>query len=193
MNNHFNFEIPYFNREYGSDWDSFNDIVEDNVDYLMRKTWQLFWLTDINTMPLRIVEIYLGILNISYSATDTLQEKKIKLRYFMSQYANKGMADIYLDIAEIITGQRGIICTGYDVGIWEWGVSTWSSGGTDHEDNCIIWGGDQAAFEIYIDVKSTDDTELDMIKNLYLQPHLRPAFHKIFLIDPDFNILRVIE
>ena len=41
MNNFFNFQTPYFNQQFGSDWDDFNDITEENVDYIMDKTWQL--------------------------------------------------------------------------------------------------------------------------------------------------------
>ena len=72
MNNFFNFTIPYFNSQFGEDWDSFNSITEENVDYIMDKTWQLYWLKRIDTLPVMALDYAIKLRGIEVDADDTV-------------------------------------------------------------------------------------------------------------------------
>src|SRR4030043_1508607 len=102
MNNFFNFTIPYFCSEYGADWDGFNTIVEDNTDYLFEKIWDFYKLNDPNFFSTRVAELVLQSLKIPFTELDTLQTKKQYIRKFLTNFKNKGSADIYLDVQESI-------------------------------------------------------------------------------------------
>ncbi len=189
-NNYFNFTLPTFMVQYGSDWIDFQTIVDDNVDNVMSKTYQLYWLNDPNNFTTRVSELVLDSLGISYSTTDTLLTKKIKIRTFLTKYANKGLADTYLEIGEDIVGTTGTIYTSLEDLNWLWGNSRWGSTGSTFL-NSIKWNN-QPRFFIYIDVNTTDNDELDQIQLLMQEDSMLPAFYKIFLIDSSFNILRSI-
>jgi hypothetical protein len=191
MNNYFNFTIPKFNEQYGVDWDDFNDIVEDNVDYLFAAIWELYWLADPDYMPLQAIEKALRALKITFSGTETTAQKKLYLRKFLTTFKDKGSADIYLDYAEAITGIRGVIYSGYTEGAWKWGETRFPKSGLSNIDY-IRWAGQSSKFMFYIDVKTVDDDELDAIVEVYRLPYLLPAFYKIVLIDSSFNILRLV-
>jgi hypothetical protein len=189
MNNFFNFKIPDF--KYGIDWDDFETIVEDNVDNLFESIWQLYWLNDPDYMSLQAVEKALKALKISFYTTDTLQLKKLRLRKFLTTFSNKASSDIYLDYAESIVGIRGVIYTGYTMGVWRWGISRRSDVSSIIPES-IRWTSSLTKFNIYIDVKTTDSDLLDVIVELYRLPYLYPAFYKIYLIDSNFTILRTV-
>jgi sugar lactone lactonase YvrE len=124
-NKFFNFTIPSFNQKYGSDWTDFNTITEDNFDYIFRKTWELYYYNDVNTLSNNGAEAILTLLKIPFDETDTLQTKKLKIRKFVVIGKEKSLEDQYLDIQEEIVGTRGIIHTGLDAGGWRWGNNTW--------------------------------------------------------------------
>ena len=190
-NNYFNFTLPFFSTQYGTDWEDFSTIINDNVDNIMKKTYQLYWLNDINSFTTRVSELVLDSLGIEYSSTDTLLTKKIKIRTFVTKYANKGLADTYLDIGEDIVGTSGTIYTSLSTLNWLWGTSRWGSTGDTNNDS-IKWCN-QPRFYIYIDVDTTDNDELDQIQLIMEQDSLLPAFYRIFLIDSSFTILRIIQ
>ncbi|MCP4648825.1 MAG: hypothetical protein GY853_01915 [PVC group bacterium] len=185
-NNYYNFTIPSFNSSSGTDWDSFQTIVDDNTDYIMNKTYRLYWLKAISKMPIRALERALKLRKIKFTTSDATSVKRFKLRSFVSSFANKGLADTYIDLAFSITGIRGTLSISVDG--WTWGESAWAPG----EDS--RWGGIGVAsiYNVYFNVKTTDEGELDLIEALLLEKTNRPAFYQIILIDDDQNILRVV-
>lgn len=191
-NNYFNFTIPAFQDRYGEDWDDFNDIIEDNTDYLIEKTIQLKWLVDPNYMTTRVVEMALKALDVDYSAVDTLAIKKNLLRKFLTSFEDKSLDTLYLDYAEDIVGTRGTIYSAWDINSWRWDYSRWHDPDDDPEIDDIKWTGETRSYFIFIDVKTTDSSLLDDIVDVYRLDYLLPAFHKIFLIDSDFNVLRTV-
>ena len=191
MNNYFNFEIPFFNSQFGQDWDSFNTIVESNNDYLFNKTYDLYKLRDINRMPILALDIALDLRNIETDATEALNIKKQKLRWFNKDFKSKSMKDTYLDYQETVVGTRGEIYNGYVFGTSVWGLSSWSISGAP-EDTDRIWSSTDTKFDIYINTKTTDSGLLDELVEIYRESYLKPAFYNLFLIDDDFNILRTV-
>ena len=65
-----NFFIPHFNLNFGTDWDSFQTIVDDNVDNLFNKTYQLYWLQDISKMPVIALEKALKLCKIKFTLSN---------------------------------------------------------------------------------------------------------------------------
>ena len=192
MNNFFNFQTPYFNQQFGSDWDDFNDITEENVDYVMNKTWQLYWLRRIDTMPVMALEQALRLRAIEVDATDSIALKKYKLRKFDTSFKEKGTADFYLDYQEEIVGTRGAIYSGLYFGASIWGSSSWAISGGTPSGTELVWATTYSPFHIFIDVKTTDSALLDELVAVYSQTFLRPAFYQIYLVDSTFTILRSI-
>ena len=192
MNNFFNFQTPYFNQQFGSDWDDFNDITEENVDYIMNKTWQLYWLRRIDTMPVMALEQALRLRAIEVEAADSIALKKYKLRKFNTSFKEKGTADFYLDYQEEIVGTRGVIYSGLYFGASIWGSSSWAISGGTPSGTELVWATTYSPFHIYIDVKTTDSALLDELVAVYSQTFLRPAFYQIYLVDSTFTILRSI-
>jgi len=182
-NNFFNFKIPRFNLKYGTDWTDFSAIIEENTDHYFEKAWQLYHLNDINKMSTRVVQAVLNVLKIPYTDADTMFTKKLRLRQWATKFINKGLGDIYLDIGEEITGTRGVLWNGAVIGIWRWGYA---------RHNLIRWSQDQPQFVILFDVKTLDSDELDQIQSLLQDKSYRPAFHRIYLVDSSYNILRTI-
>lgn len=192
MNNFFNFQIPFFNSQMGSDWDDFNDITEENVDYIMNKTWQLYWLRRIDTMPVMALEQALRLRAVEVDATDSIALKKYKLRKFNTSFKEKGTADFYLDYQEEIVGTRGVIYSGLYFGASIWGSSSWAISGGTSSGTELVWATTYSPFHIFIDVKTTDSALLDELVAVYSQTFLRPAFYQIYLVDSTFTILRSI-
>ena len=191
MNNYFNFQIPYFNDRYGEDWDSFKTIVDDNVDYAYAKVEGLYWLNDIDRTTVRAVEKALQALKIPFDATDTVAAKKAKLKTFVSKYADKGLAQPYIDLAYAVTGLAGEFTMEWERGGWIWGEASWYDG-VDADEDTITWGASVSQFVVYFDVKTTDNNELDLIQSLLRDKSMKPAFYQIYLTDSSFNILRTI-
>lgn len=183
MNNWFNFHIPYFYETYGSDWVSFRSIIDYEVDYLFNKIHTLYSLNDINKMSDTVITKWLVLMGIKYSVGESTTVKRIRLRTFISRYINKGLADVYLDVAEGITGIRGAIYSGISAGAWFWSTNKWGA---------QKWGTSVGMYNVYFDVKTTDSTELDEIVILLQDPTLLPAFYKMYLIDSAWNILRTV-
>ena len=192
MNNFYNFQTPYFNQQFGSDWNDFDDITEENVDYIMNKTWQLYWLRRIDTMPVMALEQALRLRAIEVDATDSIALKKYKLRKFNTSFKEKGTADFYLDYQEEIVGTRGVIYSGLYFGASIWGSSSWAISGGTPSGTELVWATTYSPFHIYIDVKTTDSALLDELVAVYRQTFLRPAFYQIYLVDSTFTILRSI-
>jgi hypothetical protein len=189
MNNYFNFKIPFFNYQFGSDWGSFNSIVDDNVDYLMQKTEDLYKIKDITMMPILATELSLNLRKIETNPEESIALKKLKLRKFSTNFKEKGTSKIYLDYAENIVGARGKLYNAYGLGGTRWGFSIWPNVGSP-DPNDRVWATVTVAYQIYVDVKTTDPELLDAIVDVYRQSFLMPAFYKIFLVDSEFNILR---
>lgn len=193
MNHFYNITLPEFQEKYGKDWASYKSIREDYNDYIYLKTWQLYLLANVSTMPVKAIEICLTQLGIRFDSSDTLITKRTKLRYFVRQQMNKGLGTIYLDLAESVVGIRGAIYPGTIFGVWLWGSSRWRSTTGGIAVNYIRWkSASGSQFEMYIDVKTTDSAKLDAIEILYRQRDVFPAFYKIFLIDSSFVILRTL-
>jgi len=191
MNNFWNFEIPYFNQQMGSDWVPFKTIVDNNVDYMMSKTWDLYKLRDISMMPVIATDISISLRGIETEAGEAISIKKAKLRSFNKDFKSKGMKDTYLDYQELIVGIRGEIYNGYIFGTFVWGISAWAIAGAP-ESTDRIWSTDQTKFNIYVDCKTTDSGLLDQIESVFRQSFLLPAFYTIYLVDSSFNILRTV-
>jgi len=191
MNNFYNFNLPYFNEQFGSDWTPFKTIVDDNVDYVMNKTWDLYKLKDIGMMSVRATEIAISLRGIETDPDESLVVKKAKLRSFNKDFKAKGMKDTYLDYQEIIVGVRGEIYNGYVFGTFVWGISCWPIVG-DTESCSRIWSTNETKFDIYVDCKTTDSGLLDEIETVFRQSFLLPAFYQMYLVDSDFNILRTV-
>jgi len=191
MNNFWNFEIPYFNEQMGSDWSPFKTVVDDNVDYMMNKTWDLYKLKDISMMPIRATEIAISLRGIEVDPGESVVVKKAKLRSFNKDFKAKGMQDTYLDYQEIIVGTRGNIYNGYILGTAVWGISAWNTSGTS-EATDRIWSTTDTKFIIYIDAKTTDSSLLDELVMTLRGKSLLPAFYQIYITDSDFNILRTV-
>lgn len=195
MNNFYNFTIPEFYLRYGEDWDDFQTIVDDNVDYTYAKLLGLYWLNDIDRTPLRALEKILNALKINYSIADSIAVKKALLRKYVTKYADKGLGQQYLDLAEAVTGIVGEFYLESERGNWVWGDASWHNGATETEDD-MTWGaGDVLIFIVYFDVKTSDSDELDQIQVLLRDKSMNPAFYQMYLIDYDstgFTILRTI-
>jgi hypothetical protein len=191
MNNYFNFEIPYLNSQFGTDWDDFITIIDDNTDYFYSKIEQLYWLKDITRMPLMAMELALKLRNISHLSDEVMASKKLKLRKFNTTSKNKGTSDVYLDFQEALVGTRGVVYNGFILGSIAWGVSAWAISGSP-ESTDRIWATPATGFDIYVDVKTTDTDILDQITEIYRQKFLLPAFYQVYLVDSSFNILRTV-
>lgn len=188
MNNYFNFKIPDFCEKYGSDWDDFKSIINFNVDYLINKTIQLYWLLDPNYFNVRVVEKVLESLDLQYNKKDSLSLKKYYVRKFVSTFKLKGLKATYLNIQENIVGVRGELYFGNSIGSMRWGYSRWENG--DDEPTDWKWTIFESTFSVYIDCKTLNDDLLDLLVDSYKQGWLLPAFYRIYLIDSNFNILR---
>jgi len=180
-NNWFNFKLPEFYEKYGSDWDDFSDIIEDNTDYAFLKTWQLYHIIDITRMPLRVTEWWLDLLRIGYDEDDTLTTKKAKLRFFANKYANKGLAEIYIDVAREVSGVDG------SFRLPSGDAWTWGSARPAH------WSGSiDSRHMVWFEPGTSDSDELDAIQALFQSKEMRPAFYKMYLVDSGDTILREI-
>ena len=191
MNKFFNFEIPYFNEQFGIDWDNFITVVDDNTDHVMGKTYDLYKLKDISMMPLMATELALKLRNIDTDSSEALSVKKSKLRRFNTDFKSKGMQDTYLNYQELVVGIRGEIYNGYIFGTFVWNTSNWTVAGSP-EGTDRVWSTGTSKFDIYIDCKTLDSGELDEIVMIFQQSFLLPAFYNIFLVDSSFNILRTV-
>lgn len=187
MNNYFTYNIPDFQDKNGSDWTDFKDILEDWTDFLISKVIQMYWFRQPDKIPLIALEKSLKLRNIKFNSSDSINLKRFKYRNFNTSFKRKALADIYLDIAEAITGIRGSIS--YSTEGLEWGTWAWSPGEANE------WGGitSNSVYNIYFNVKTTDEAELDLIYNTLMDKTYRPAFYQIILIDDDQNVLRVIS
>jgi hypothetical protein len=215
MNNFFNFDIPEFQKKYGQDWDAFKTIMGSEFDILFQKTWELYDLNNISKMDARIVQFWLDLYKIPYGESDTVQTKKLRLRFFIEKQKNKAMEAIFLDLGEQITGIRGALYCGSDIGVWRWGFSRWAANRpiklmrwnttpdrwttwrwsgmrTGRLATFLRWSQALPQFIIYFDVKTTDPTMLDQIQSLLQDKNVKPAFYKIYLCDSLFNILRTV-
>jgi hypothetical protein len=186
-NNYFNFSIPQFNLDNGEDWDDFKDLIDDWVDHFIQKIMRLYWFRHPDKIPLIALEKSLRLRKINFNATDPVSLKRFKYRNFNPSFKGKAMSDMYLDIAEAITGIRGTI--GYSTDGLVWGEWAWADGESNE------WGGinEDSVYNIFFNVKTTDENELDLIYNALMDKTYRPAFYQLYLIDDDENILRVIE
>lgn len=189
MNNWFNFSIPRFNEQYGSDWDSFNDIVEDNVDYIYAKTEQLYSLKDPGRLSVQAIEKALSVRGIEFSEATPISVKRKNLRAFVLANKSKGMSKVYLDYAEAVVGQRGQVYNGYSTGSWVWGASKWPTPSAI-DSSALIHSTPQTLYDIYIDVKTENSDLLDDIVYAFRQSFLLPAFYKIHLVNSSLQVLR---
>jgi hypothetical protein len=189
MNNYFNFKIPEFNEKFGEDWGAFKAIIDDNVDYIINKTIDLYRLRDISVMPIMAVEASLRTKGIRFNSTDTTQMKKLRLRKFNTTHKSKATASFYLDIAEALVGTRGVVYNGYVYGTFIHDTSIWPDPDSP-TDKDWVWSTSENKFQMYIDVKTTNNDLLDTILSIYRQPDMLSAFYVVFLIDSTFNILR---
>lgn len=193
-NNYFNFKIPFFNTEYGVDWTNLQTIVNDNVDYLMGKTYQLYWLDDPNYYSTRVTEKVSDSLFLLYNHITETSVKKFNIRKFLTTFANKGLKDTYLDIQENIVGIRGDVYARSVIG-WKHHTTTtdnpnrWGSTGSTFA-GAFRWSVAPPQFEILIDVMTLDNGLLDQIEEQYRRPELLPAFYTIYLVDSSFTFLR---
>ncbi len=208
MNNFFNFKIAEFNERYGTDWEDFKLIIDDYTDYHFQKIWELYHLDDINRMSEGIVNQLLKFMEISYSRVESLAEKKLKLRKNISRNKEKGFASQYLEELTGLVGAGAKIYSGYDLGAWRWmsaekntphvpGARWVDPEEFDQEGDLdfIRFPTEKEHFKIYFDVKTIDDSQLDLIVQKLRASALMPAFYNIYLIsiaDGRINILKEI-
>lgn len=188
-NNFFNFNLPAIIEKYSDDWDDFKTEMQENFDYYFALVWNLYTLRSINKMTSRLVQRFMDLRQISYTDSDTLSEKKYKIRHHVSKLADKGLADVYLDAAEDIVGTRGVLYNGVNL-FWRWNYSVWPDSG----DNVLYikWPNENPAFTIFFDVKTSDSDTLDQLVDLLREDSMLPGFYKMYLVDSTFTILRVI-
>lgn len=185
MNNYFNFKLPNFISEYGSDWQDFVDIMEEYCDELYLKTEQLYKIIDINKMIDRNIINNLILYRIYYDSSYTPAMRRTAFRSVVTESTNKGLRLVYHNICLSITGLAPDFYLGLDlVHRWNttrrWNFSRWPATGTDKY------------FQIYIDVKTIDNTELDNIANMIRQDQYSPIFYRVYLVDSSFTVLRSI-
>jgi len=186
MNNYFNFKIPDFQQKYGEDWNDFLSVVDDNVDNIINKTIQLYWLKDPSRMTLLALEASLDLRGITYTTNDSTATKKFKLRQFNPTFRDKGLADPYLDLAENITGVRGSLSY-YNL------YSVWDGSGVLWDGDSTRWDGDgEGIFVILFNIKTTDPDQINTILTLLKEKTMKPAFYYLILIDDDYNTLGVV-
>lgn len=179
--------------EYGSDWGPFESITENWIDYMIRKAWELYFLNNLDTMSNKAVAWELNFLKVEIDPLDTELTRRIKLRLLSSKYKSKGLAKLYLDIAEKIVGVRGEIISGITKGSWIWNESIWPYPPPNNDDKHLffVWqtvGAGQ--FDVLFNVKTTDESKLNLIVSLIRQKSFKPAFYRFLLIDDAGNILR---
>lgn len=188
-NNYFNFLLPDFNERFGSDWDSFKTIVGDNVDHIIAKTIQLYWLRKPDRMTGPALEDALEFREITSPITDTIIEKKEKVRNYNVTYQEKGMDEIYLDKVEEIVGVRGDLYLASD--FWDgWVFGEFVFGDPEFG----IFGGIDFdnKFTIFFDVKTVDPATLAEILVVLRDKPMKAAFYQVILIDSSWNILEVV-
>lgn len=190
-NKFFNPKFPEFITKFGKDWTSFRTLFDSWVDDIVDKIFRIRHEKSINNGSLKSIERQMRSKGITIDATDTLLDKKIKLRQFVKKHQKKGMEETYLDPIQEIVGIRGVIYSGRDVRTWKWNFSRWRRTDAVESNTDIIWSISVPRFVIYIDVKTTDSGLLDEIQQL-LEGELRPAYYTIKLIDSNFNVLRTI-
>ena len=191
MNNWYEFKLPYFNEQFGVDWDTFMTITDDNVDYIMNKTWQLYWLRDIGALSGLALDMAINLRKIAVTSDESTLLKRTKLRKFNTIFKSKGMPDTYLDYQEVIVGTRGEIIVASSLNGFIWDGSSWATPGNILTED-RVWSNSTTLFAIYIDVKTLDNDLLDEIVSVYSQDYLKPAFYTIYLVDSSLNILRTI-
>jgi hypothetical protein len=192
MNNYFNFIIPEFNQRYGVDWEDFTEIIDYEVDNVMNKTYQLYWLREVDKMPLLALELSMKLRGITVFSDETIQQKRLRVRSFNTDFKRKATEDIYLDYAEEIFGERGDTYPGYLISNRVWGTSHWPIPSSPDSDD-MIWSGLSSHFTVYVMPKpsgTASDADLDELVATYQEPFLLPAFYKIFLIDNNYQIVR---
>lgn len=174
MNNYYNIKIPDYNLKYGDDWDLFKQYVDDQNDYVFKKTFELYYLNNIDRMPDRIVKIILDIMDVQYDESDTPATMKNKLRTLANKYINKGLDVIYIDVIEPVTSITPDFYLAAVESSFRWGVARWGH---------LRWTSDGAAtFQVLIETYVTDDAILDEVQRLLQEKVLKPAFYQVYLL-----------
>ena len=188
-NNYFNFKIPDFNERWGEDWSDFQTIIDDNVDHLIEKIVQLYWLKKPDRMTVIALELAMRFRQITIVSDDTLAQKRYKLRHYNSLYKEKSLGSFYLDPVESIVGTAGDLYLASD--LWDgWILDEFVFGDPDHG----IFGGieEDNKWTFFFDVKTTDAGLLDQILECLRDKPMVPAFYRLILIDSSWNILEVV-
>ncbi len=179
MNNFLNFRLPDFQNKYGSDWNDFIDLMEEIYDEIYVDTVDLYSLSNIDKMRDEIVIILLSLFKIETTLLDTKGTRKNKLREFVNVYRKKGLAEIYLDVGESVTGLIGNLYTAKEKGGWVIG-----------EDIIPLrLESEQDLFIILYDAKTVDAGEIDIIVSMLRDKYLYPAFYKMYIVDSSLNVL----
>lgn len=181
MNNYFNYQIPEFNENYGSDWIPFREIINENTDYLFKRIYKLYGLDDIDRMPLQAVRVLLDLLKIDYENLPT-NLLKVKLRIFPTVYAKKGTIEMYREIIESVTGIEPEVSNAYLVHGWRWGTARM---------NNIRISEDGILFQILIKTFTAEPAIINDLKQLLRDKSTLPAFYTIYLIDSNGHTQRV--
>lgn len=184
-NNYFNFKIPKFQADYGTDWEDFVEYMDFEVDHIFERTFALYMLTVIDKMPNSVVNILINLLGINTSVLDSAATRRGRLRAYGSVYTNKGLAEHYLDLCETVTGVYGWIKRGDQLSgaTQKWGTATWDES---------KWGGEGIIFTVYIYAGTSSTAEEDAVFALLRDRSIKPAFYVMFLVDVSENIIGVV-
>jgi len=191
----YNFFLPRFQEKFGKDWQGFTDILQDNYDHYLGKVLSLYHLLDLNRSPDNAVQRLSTSMDVPLADGDPPDTVRKKQRAYFAKYADKGLPAIYIAEANEVTGgPDGEFRAGANIG-WIWGTSHWAESPSSGDVEEIQWAQTQATahqFVVFFDAKTVDSGELDDIQARFRRPDLRPAWHKIFIVDSSDTILREI-
>lgn len=156
------FRLPTFQKDKGEDWGPFLSIIQTEELYLKQKTLELYKKRNISTMQFPYINHELEQWKIQYKETDSIGTKKRLRRDLNRRLAQKGDADIYLDIQESIVGTRGQFYSFSDF--------------QNISDKYVLNN------HLFLDIKTNDPVKVARILELFRDKELRPAFYQIYLV-----------
>lgn len=156
------FRLPTFQKEKGEDWAPFLAIIQTEELYLKQKTLDLYKKRNVSTMQFPYINYELEQWQIAYNETDSIGTKKRLRREMNRILAQKGDADIYLDIQESIVGIRGKF---YSFSEFQ-----------DISDKYVLNN------HLFLDVKTNDPAKVSNILELFRDKEISPAFYQIYLV-----------
>lgn len=190
MKSFIQYDNPEILKRFGKNWQDFEDITNEQFQFLMNKIYYLYDMNNVGSMSSEIINFELNANGIPI-LTDSLNGRRSARRHNATNFKRKGDPNVYLDLAESIVGTRGIIFSGADVAGNKWGIATWPNSG-GYNAMSKKWPGNKPYLEIWINVKTNDLVKINQILDIYRLPIYRPAYLQIYLTDDTYAILGVV-